>query len=120
MFVLVEKLLVDFHLRKQSGLVQILQWTRPFMLPSLLEINTIAGTIERHFALLATTLRADASVDGGTKAFLFSLFADRAAHEWDSRNHYDMQDELLCASLKPASKELASAKSTIFVGFFGS
>jgi hypothetical protein len=52
------------------------------MLPSLLQIDTSAGAIKRHFALLATTLRANASVNRGTKAFLFSFFAGRTTHEW--------------------------------------
>jgi hypothetical protein len=55
-FMLVEKLLADFHLREQHCLVQILQGTRPFMLPRLLEIYTGARTIESHLALLTTTL----------------------------------------------------------------
>jgi hypothetical protein len=47
------------------------------MLTRLLQIRTIAGTIKRHFALLATALRTNASVDSGTEAFLFANFADR-------------------------------------------
>jgi len=55
-FMLVEKLLADFDLREQCCLIQILQGTRPFMLPRLLEIYTSAGTVERHLALFTTTL----------------------------------------------------------------
>jgi hypothetical protein len=47
----------------------------------LLEVDASAGTIEGHFALLATTLRADASVDSGTESLFFSLFADRTTHK---------------------------------------
>src|SRR5271167_3966869 len=81
MFVLVQELFGDFNLRKQRCLVQILHGTRLFMFPCLLQIDAGAGAIERHFALLTATLRADTSMDGGTKALFFSLFADRATHE---------------------------------------
>src|ERR1700686_2451288 len=89
---LVKKLLADFHLREQRCLVQILQGTRPFMFPRLLQVNTTAGTVERNLALFATTLRADPSMDRGTKAFLFSLFADCTRHEYEllkSLSHAD-------------------------------
>ena len=47
----------------------------------LLEVDASARTIEGHFALLATTLRADASMHRGTESFFLSLFADRATHK---------------------------------------
>jgi hypothetical protein len=46
------------------------------MLPRLLQIDAIAGTVERDFSLLSTTLRADAAVHGGTEAFFLASFAD--------------------------------------------
>jgi hypothetical protein len=48
------------------------------VLARLLQIGTIAGAIERHLALLAATLRANAAVDRGTEALLLANFADRA------------------------------------------
>jgi hypothetical protein len=80
-FLLIKKLLADFHLRKQGGLVQIIQATRLFVCACLLEVHALARAIERDFALLATTLRTNASVNGGTKTFFFSFFADRTTHE---------------------------------------
>src|SRR6266852_4344985 len=53
--------------------------TRLLMLSRLLKIRTVAGAIERHLALLATALRADASMDRGTEALLFANLADGAA-----------------------------------------
>jgi hypothetical protein len=78
---LVKKLLADFHLREQGCLIQILQGTRSFMQPRLLQVDATAGTIQCHFALLAATLRADPSVHSRTETFFFSLFADRASHK---------------------------------------
>jgi hypothetical protein len=50
------------------------------MFASLLQIGTIARTVERNLALFTAALRADSSVDSGTKAFLFPEIADRTAH----------------------------------------
>ncbi len=49
------------------------------MFVCLLQIRTITWTIQRHLALFSTTLRADAPVNGGTKALFFSGFTDSAA-----------------------------------------
>src|SRR5437762_14091066 len=46
------------------------------MLPSLLKIDAIGRAIERHFALLAAALRADAIVDGWAEAFLTAPLAN--------------------------------------------
>jgi hypothetical protein len=46
----------------------------------LLQIGTIAGTVERDFALLTAALGADPSVHGGTKSLFFPEIADRTAH----------------------------------------
>ena len=80
MFMLIDKLFGNLNLRKQSRPVQILDLARLFMLPCLLEINTLSWAIERHLALLAATLRADASMHCQTEALFFSFFADGAAH----------------------------------------
>jgi hypothetical protein len=65
------------------------------MFSRLLQVDAIAGAIERHFALLATALRADASVYGRAKALFFSLLTNRATHEyWSPWKHYDMQDRM--------------------------
>jgi hypothetical protein len=47
----------------------------------LLKVYAVAGTIERHFTLLATALRANAAVDRRTEAFLLALFANRTTHK---------------------------------------
>src|SRR5580692_1545783 len=98
------------------------------MLSCLRQVDTSAGTIKRDFALLATTLRADASVDGGTKAFFFSLFADRTTHEcqllkslshaksivWAERRvHPERWPKVLRRTIGKAR----SRKNVIFVGF---
>src|SRR5882672_11908625 len=54
------------------------------MLPRLLKIRAVAGTIEGDLALLAAALRANAPVDGRTKAFFFANLADGAAQTEDS------------------------------------
>jgi hypothetical protein len=48
------------------------------VLARLPQIWAIAGTIERHFALLATALRADAAVYGRTETFFLANLADGA------------------------------------------
>src|SRR5882762_5830297 len=58
------------------------------MLPGLLEIGAIAGAIERHLALFATALGANAPVHGGTEALFLADFTDRAAHEGLSLSYY--------------------------------
>jgi hypothetical protein len=97
------------------------------MLPRLLEVRASAGTIERHFALFATTLRADASVDSGTKALLFSLFADGATHEYQSskfiitrRNRFSSACSHACEGWrkprKPNASEVTNAKKGVICG----
>src|SRR6266496_6691369 len=78
MLVLVNESLRNLHLGKQSRAVQILDLTRLFMLTRLLQIDTLAGTVERDFTLLATTLGADAAVHGEAETLLSPLFADGA------------------------------------------
>ena len=75
---LVDKLVVDVDVEKQGCPVQIACGTRLFMLASLLQVHAIAGAVEGDFALLATTLRTDSSVDRGAEALFFADFADRA------------------------------------------
>jgi len=50
------------------------------VLARLNKIGTITGAIERNLALLAAALGADASVNRGTKTFLFAEIADGAGH----------------------------------------
>ena len=78
MFVFVEKLLRDFHLRKKRGLVQIAYLARFFMLARLPQITAIAGTVNRHLALFATALWTNASVEGGTEPLFLTSFTDGA------------------------------------------
>src|SRR6476660_143505 len=61
-------------------MVQIVDLARLFMLPCLLEIHALAWAIECYFALLAATLRTNASMHCQAKAFFLSFFADGAAH----------------------------------------
>jgi len=59
------------------------------MLPSLLKIDAIGRAIERHFALLATALRADAIVDGWAEAFLTALLANHTNRWHKAFRYYD-------------------------------
>jgi hypothetical protein len=91
MFALVKKLVADFYLQKDIRRVHIGHATRLLMLPSLLQVYAVAGTVERHFALLATALRANATMDSRTEAFLLALSANRTAHGCKaSGKHYDI------------------------------
>jgi hypothetical protein len=51
------------------------------MLARLLKIGTLRGAVERHLALLATTLGADTLVEGRTEAFFFAKVADGTAQK---------------------------------------
>src|SRR5437879_4379663 len=51
------------------------------MLPGLLQVGAVAGTIERHLPLLATALRANSPVHGRTEALLLADFTDCTAQE---------------------------------------
>ncbi len=48
------------------------------LLSCLQKIRTVAGAVQRHFALLAAALWTDSAVHGRAKPLFFSLFADRA------------------------------------------
>src|SRR5271165_4179163 len=61
------------------------------MLPRLLQVRAVAGTIERDFALLPAALRTDASVNGRTKALLLADFADGTTQAVDSNDYYVMR-----------------------------
>jgi hypothetical protein len=67
-------------LKKNIRRVHIGHATRLFMLAGLLQVDAITGTIERHFALLAATLRANAAMDRRTKALFLAFLANRTAH----------------------------------------
>src|SRR5271168_55229 len=79
MLPLVSKLLRNLNLQEQRRAVELVRRTRLFVLSCLLQIGAVAGTIERHLALLTATLGADAAVHGGTETFLLASLADRAA-----------------------------------------
>ena len=49
------------------------------MLPRLLQVNALTGTVESDLAIFAAALRTNASVDGGAKALFLSLFTDGTA-----------------------------------------
>ena len=84
MFLVLKELVADFDLEEESALVQVIYASRLFMLPSLLQIDAIAWAIERHLALLAAALRADATVDSRAEALLAPLFANRANHWYET------------------------------------
>jgi len=75
-----------------------------FVFARLLQIRAIARTIERHLALFAAALRADSSVDSGTKTLLFSEITYRTAHCLD----YFMPDSMApCAPFMEQSLSFA-------------
>jgi len=67
-------------LKKKVRWVQLACRSRLFMFAGLEEIRAVAGTVECDFALLAATLRTNASMHCQAKAFFLSFFADGAAH----------------------------------------
>ena len=79
MLLLVEKLLANLDFREECTLVQFLDRTRLLVLTRLLKIDTLAWAVERYFALLAATLRADASVNCRTEALFLAFVANRTA-----------------------------------------
>jgi hypothetical protein len=70
------------------------------MLPSLLEVYAVAGTVERHFTFLAAALRANAAMDCRTEALLLALFANRTTHRISSEDY----DKLRAIVRRQASK----------------
>jgi hypothetical protein len=72
-------LISDFNFGEKRGLVEFLNRVRLLVLARLLQIDAVARTIERHLALLAATLRADAPVHRRAKALLFALLANGTA-----------------------------------------
>jgi hypothetical protein len=76
MFFLIEELIGNLDLQKQTSWVNLIRRARFLVRPRLHKIRTIARTIERHFALLAAALRADAPVNSGTEAFLLANFTN--------------------------------------------
>jgi hypothetical protein len=51
------------------------------MLARLLQVGTLRGAVQRHLALLAATLGADALVEGKAEAFFFAKVADGTAQK---------------------------------------
>src|SRR5580704_8553603 len=78
MLALIGKLLGNFNLQKQRCGVKFIRGARLLMFARLLQIRTVARTIERHLALLATALRTNAPVYCGAEAFFLASLADRA------------------------------------------
>src|SRR5260370_36143337 len=76
MFLVIHELVGKLDLQKQSGRVNLVHRARLLVLVRLNHIRAVAGTIERHFALLAAALRGNTPVNGGAKAFLFADFTD--------------------------------------------
>jgi hypothetical protein len=67
------------------------------MLAGLNQVRTIARAVERHFALLATTLGADAPMDSEAETLLLTDFTDGAA-QMDSCIHYGIRRSLLTSN----------------------
>jgi hypothetical protein len=80
MFVLIEKIVAHLYLQKNIGRVHIGDSARLFVLASLLQVHAIARAIQRDFALLTATLRANAAMDGRTETLFFALFANCTTH----------------------------------------
>src|SRR6266853_456888 len=78
MLALIQILVRDLNLQKQGCGVYLVRRTRLFVLTCLLQVRAIARTIQGHFSLLATTLRADSAMDGRTKALLLTDLANGA------------------------------------------
>src|SRR6185437_8598994 len=78
MFLLIEKSVANLNLGKQRRRVEILDGARLFVLVRLLQVNTLGGTVQRHLALFAAALRADAPVDRQAEALFLTFFADGA------------------------------------------
>src|SRR5260370_40424402 len=76
MFLVIHELVGKLDLQKQSGRVNLVHRARLLVLVRLNQIRAVAGTIERHFALLAAALRANTPVNGGAKTFLFADFTN--------------------------------------------
>jgi hypothetical protein len=79
MLALVGELLGNLDMKKQRRRVELLRRSRLFVFACLLQIRTIAGTIQRDLALLTTALRANSPVNGGAEALFLANLADRAA-----------------------------------------
>jgi hypothetical protein len=91
---LVEKLFHDLDLW-EHGLA--IGWTRRLLVPHgvfprLLQIRTIARAVERYFALLPATLRADSAVNSRAKPLFFSFFADGTTQMQAPRFDYFTED----------------------------
>jgi hypothetical protein len=71
-FVIVQELLRDADLREEDRLVEFIESSRLFMRARLLQVGTLARAIQRHLALGAAADRADAPVNSGAEALLFS------------------------------------------------
>jgi hypothetical protein len=72
----IEELLSDLYVGKQCIPIKIFKRAWLLVLARLLQVNTIAGTVERHLALLTATLRADTPVDCRAEAFLLAGFGN--------------------------------------------
>ena len=78
--------------------INLVGGSRPFVFARLQEISTVVRAIERDFALLAATLRADAAVDSGAKTFLFADFTNGAAQRELLANHYGIRNGIAAMS----------------------
>src|SRR5437879_12878370 len=86
------------------------------MRPCLLQVDAIAGTIERHLALFPAALRANSPVNRWTKALFFPGLANRARHYRSLLLHYDTPQQ----ARLPVRRNPQRLSKACFQGAFGS
>jgi hypothetical protein len=117
--VLIDELIANLHLKKQSVLVKLLQRARLFMFSSLQQIDTIGRTVEHDLTLLATTLGADAAMNRGAETLFFSFFAKRTTHKADLLNNYPTCSSSACPG-KLTSGPAQTQNKPVLMGFLKS
>jgi hypothetical protein len=80
MLMFIYELIADLYLKEQGGSIQLSHWTRFLVFACLLKVDAVTGTIERHLALLAATLRANPAMHRRTEALFLAFFANRTTH----------------------------------------
>src|SRR5436309_15591450 len=80
MLMRIQELVTNLDLKKQVRPIQFSHWTRFLVFARLLKVDAVTGTIERHLALLAATLRTNPAMHSGAEALLLALFANRTTH----------------------------------------
>ncbi len=81
---LVHELVGKFHLQKQCRRVELVRWTRLFVLSRLDQVGAVARTVEGDLPLLAAALRANPPMHGGAEALLLADVTDDAGQNRSS------------------------------------